>query len=134
MYRADYADLAAVSLLPATTGVVLAFSRFPAVKRCVTVHRFSMRERILALEWAEASRALGFSRLMIEPAEECGDGEIREFLLIYTDDPSWASWGVACGADGLTVWQSAWGNTIGVFESLRAAFSAIEQLGKPAAA
>jgi hypothetical protein len=130
MYRADYADLAAASPLPATTGVVLVFGRFPAVQRCVTVHRFSVRERILALEWAEASRALGFSRLMIEPAAECGDGEIREFMLIYTGDTSWASWGVGCGADGLTVWQSAWGNTIGVFESLRAAFSVIEQLSQ----
>jgi len=130
MYQADYADLAQASLPPAANCEVLAFDRFAATRRCVTVHRFSVRERILALEWAEASRALGFSRLMIEPAAECDDGEVREFLLIYTDDQSWASWGIACGADGLTVWQSAWGTTIGVFQSLRKAFDAIERLGR----
>jgi hypothetical protein len=130
MYQADYTDFAQASLPSATTCQVLDFDRFAAAKRCVSVHRFSMRERILAIEWAEASRTLGFSRLMIEPAAECDDGEIREFLLIYSFDHSWASWGIACGADGLTVWQSARGTTIGVFQSLRAAFDVIERLGR----
>ena len=130
MYRVDYANFANASPPSPKAGVVLAFGRFSAANRSTPVHRFSMRERMIALEWAQTSRRLGFSRLTIEPAAECGDGEVCEFLLIYTKDFSWATWGIGCGADGLTVWQAAWGNTVGVFQSLNAAFGVIEKLGQ----
>ncbi len=79
------------------------------------VHRFTPRDRIMALSWADAISAAGYARMAFEPAEADGGGE---FLLVYGRDSDWASWGIGCGQDGLTLWKTACGTTVGVYPTL----------------
>ena len=92
------------------------------------VHRFTMRDRITVLDWAASAQCLGLTRVVFEAAEDLGDSETGEFLLIYPAGGAWASWGIACGERGLTLWHSARGTTIGLFDTMGEALNRIQLL------
>ena len=100
-------------------------------------HRFSIRDRIVALDWAEQALSLGLTRLTFEAAADLGGEEIDgdepgEFILIYAGGAAWASWGIGCGADGMTLWHSPRGKTIGRFATLREALDQVTALSTAA--
>ena len=128
MFLAKLAARVQSNTQPNSPGLVLPFHREPPAGRLLPAHRFSVRDRICAVQWADSARSLGFTRMAIEPATESDDGESAEFLLIYAHGNSWATWGVACSAAGLVLWRSARGTTIGLFETLSAALAEIERL------
>ncbi len=94
---------------------ILAFPGQPTKKNTREVHRFTPRDRITAHDRASAISAAGYARIAFEPPEPDGCGE---FLLVYGRDSKWASWGIGCGQDGLTLWKTACGTTVGIYETL----------------
>lgn len=86
---------------------------------------FSTRDRIAALAWVERVRTIGFSRLVFEAAEQTAEEDWGAFILIYESSAAWASWGVGCAGRGYTLWRSACGTTMGVYDSLSAALDAL---------
>ncbi len=119
-----------IRVLAANAGIsgVLAFPTRALGQGARMVHRFSMRDRITALDWACSDQSVGHSRLVFEAAEDIGDSETGEFLLVYADGAAWASWGIGCGALGMTLWHSARGTTIGRFDTLSEALDRIHAL------
>lgn len=111
--------------VPASGAVVIAF---PGTGRRIApsaVWRFSIRDRIVALDWERHSQSLGYTRVVFEAPEADFDGDAGEFLLVYAHGTSWAAWGVGCGPDGLTLWHAARGTTIGLFDTMKAALAQI---------
>ena len=92
------------------------------------IYRFSARDRIVALHWAEQISAAGFSKMVFEKPGPGSTEATGEFLLVYGRDSGWASWGIGCGEDGLTLWKSACGTTIGIFATMREALDRLEKL------
>ena len=107
--------------LSARDPVVIAF---PPPARPVG-NRLSMRDRIEALRWADAARAFGYTRVVLESGAEPREPELGDFLLAYWRDASWATWGVGCVEDGFMLWRPATGATVGRFATLRAALEKI---------
>lgn len=93
------------------------------------VSRFSTRDRITALDWAQAAQRLGYTRVVFEAAEDLGETNTGEFLLVYAEGAPWASWGIGCGDEGMTLWHSARGTTIGRFATLAEALGRIQGHG-----
>ena len=113
-----------VSRLP-MQGLIVAF---PGPREAVgrrAVDGFNMRDRIAALAWVERARAIGFTRLVFEEAGRTIEEDFGPFIMIYESCASWASWGVGCAGRGYTLWRSACGTTMGVYESLSAALDAL---------
>jgi hypothetical protein len=79
------------------------------------------------LNWAETIFDAGYSRMVFEKPG-AGSDETGEFLLVYSPNSAWASWGIGCGEDGLTLWKSACGTTIGTFATLREALDRLSAL------
>jgi hypothetical protein len=107
--------------LSARNSIILAF---PAPARPIA-NRFSMRDRIEALRWAEAARASGYARVVLDTCAEALEPELGDFLLVYRRNAAWASWGVGCVEDGFMLWTSATGATVGRFATLTAALEKI---------
>lgn len=110
---------------------ILAFPGQRAPRHAPTARRFSLRDRIVALNWAETVFASGFARMVFEqPADGCG-AEDGEFLLVYGRNSGWASWGIGCAEDGLMLWKSACGTTVGTFATLAEALDRLAALRSP---
>jgi hypothetical protein len=88
-------------------------------------NRFSMRDRMEALQWAETARSHGYTRLVFDTACESSGHEPGDFIMIYERDGVWASWGIGCGTEDLTLWRPSNGQTIGTFPTMRTALAAI---------
>lgn len=108
------------------TAQLIAFPGIRGVRGARTTSRFSMRDRIMALDWSDAVRPLGFTKLVFEDAGDFGDNETGEFVLIYEKCASWASWGIGYGERGMTLWRSACGTTMGQYATLGEALSALQ--------
>ncbi len=108
-------------MLPARSGVVLAFARPLA-----TGNHFRLRERVELLEWADWARGLGICRVSLERAEPHDDRqEVGDFVLIYDESTEWARWAVAPEQGCYLLWSPNSGQTIGRFPTLGAALAAI---------
>jgi hypothetical protein len=128
MNAADRLQRQAQSLAQPERGKVLAFPGSLRAPVPAAANRFSMKDRMTAYSWAEDARSLGYSRLVFEPAAEIDGVQAGEFLLIYGQNASWSAWGVGCDTDGLTLWHSPRGTTIGRFQSMHEALSRIQEL------
>jgi hypothetical protein len=104
--------------------------QFPAPVR-PAANRFSMRDRIEALRWAEAARASGYTRVVLDTCAEALEPDLGDFMLVYRRDSNWASWGVGCVAEGFMLWSPATGVTVGGFSTLAAALEKILALSCP---
>lgn len=100
---------------------ILAFVRPPPNPAGLNV-----RERIAALRWADAARPYGVRAVRIHDPEPGDDPGIGGFLLIYRDDPHWATWGIAAGGGRYEVWRPASGATVGRFATLTEALAVIQ--------
>ncbi len=98
------------------TGVVVAFRPARAV-----ADRFTWRDRINLLEWAETAGALGICRVSLERPE----AEMGDFALFYDATTEWARWAVARDGGGYLLWSPNSGETVGLFPSLAAALAGI---------
>jgi len=107
--------------LPARNSVVIAF---PAPARPIA-NRFSTRDRIEALRWAEVARASGYTRVVLDTCAEALEPELGDFLLVYRRNANWASWGVGCVEAGFMLWSPATGATVGRFSTLAEALEKI---------
>ncbi|HEY0418270.1 MAG TPA: hypothetical protein VGC80_01995 [Acetobacteraceae bacterium] len=103
-------------------GVVIPF---PLVAR--RANRLSTRDRIEALNWSDAARGFGISRVVIHDAEDDANPEIGDFMLLYSQDGGWARWGVGCSNGEFIVWQAASGRNFGHFPTLRSALDSLLQ-------
>ncbi len=109
---------------------VIAFPTSPlmlaAAAKRITIYRFSLRDRIAALDRAETVQSQGIRRVVFESAADFGESECGEFLLIYQRSNPWATWGIGCNEAGFTLWRTAYGTTLGQFCSLSDALRSIE--------
>lgn len=100
----------------------------PFVRRLPVASGLSVRERITALNWAEAARPFGVRAVHIHDPEPGDDPDVNSFLLIYCDDASWAKWGVAMRGGRYELWRPASGATIGWYPTLADALSMIQMV------
>ncbi len=98
------------------TGLVVAFR--PARE---VADRFTWRDRIDLLKWAETAGPLGICRVSLERPE----AEVGDFVLLYDSAAEWARWAVARDGAGYLLWSPNSGETIGSFPSLAAALAGI---------
>lgn len=103
----------------APTGVVVDFR--PAR---TAANRFTWRDRIDLLAWAETARALGICRVALERPEP----EMGEFALLYDGPAEWARWAVARDGGAYLLWSPNSGETVGSFPSLAAALAGIRDV------
>lgn len=104
---------------------------FVSVKRErveASAYRFSIVDRMAAHSWTESARQLGYTKLVFEPAAQIDGAPSGEFLLVYARDCAWSSWGVGCDSDGLTLWHSPRGKTIGRFRCMQDALDKISEI------
>ena len=106
---------------PARNAVVIPF---PVPTRPVG-NRFSMRDRMAALRWADTAREAGYTRVVLDTSGEEFEPHLGDFLLAYRRDAIWASWGVGCIDDGFMLWCPATGVTVGNYPTLIAALDKI---------
>ena len=105
---------------PQTSATILPFIRPPRPG-----NRLSMRDRITAHEWHQAATAAGYARIAFENAADDDAPELGDFLLIYTSDTQWASWGIGCSDGGFIVWRPADGATRSWHRTLSQALGAV---------
>jgi len=75
----------------------------------------------------EGGRAAGIGRVVIETWEMGEDPSVvGDFAMIYRLDTDWASWAVAHSNGRYQVWETAFGQTLGVFPMLPAALACLE--------
>ncbi len=78
--------------------------------------------------WAIESGLSNFGRISFEKAHGLSQSGLREYMLFYSRDSAWASWGIGCVRDGYMLWQANRGVTIGRFKTLRAALDELQRL------
>ena len=87
--------------------------------------RLSVVDRIAALRWSERSTQHGYSRIEFDRASEGSGHAPGDFMLIYPRGGVWARWGIGCGPDGLMLWNTANGVTVGTFSSMVETLAAV---------
>ncbi len=100
--------------VPEGSAVVLPFRPVPRLH-----NRFTPRDRSEALLWTQEAGLHGYTDILFESAGEGAGHEPGDYMLVYARDTKWASWGIASHADGLTLWNTASGITVGIFTSMR---------------
>jgi len=99
----------------------------PFVRRAPIVQAgLTVRERIAALQWADAARPYGVRAVHIHDPEPGDDPNVGSFLLIYCDNALWARWGSSVGGGRFEVWRPASGATVGRFATLDEALETIQ--------
>ncbi|MCW3474102.1 hypothetical protein [Limobrevibacterium gyesilva] len=109
-----------MDLSSATSAVILSF---PPPAR--PTNRFTARDRIEVLRWADSAREEGYTRVALDNSAQEDEPELGDFLLVYRRDALWASWGVGCCDGGFIVWRPADGTTTGWYPCLKKALAAI---------
>jgi hypothetical protein len=104
----------------ASSAVVIPFA--PPVR---AGNRMSVRDKIVALEWADTARDAGYTRIALDTSASADEPELGDFLLIYEREAMWANWGVGCCDGGYMIWRPSDGATIGWYPTLEKALAAI---------
>lgn len=97
----------------------------PFVRRPAPQSGLGMRERIVAMRWADAARAHGVRAVRIHDPEPGDDPDQGSFLLIYCENALWARWGVSVSNGRFELWRPASGATVGQFATLDEALSVV---------
>ena len=90
-----------------TSAVILPFVRPSRVD-----NRMTFRDRMAAMEWQSSAIALGYTRVAFDTSTGVREPELGDFILIYTPETQWATWGVGCCDGGFIVWRPGDGVTI----------------------
>ncbi len=97
----------------------------PFARRERAANRMTTRDRMVALEWSDTARDMGYTRMAFDTSTPDDEPELGDFLLIYTPDAMWATWGVGCCDSGFIVWRAGDGATISWHPTLQHALNSI---------
>lgn len=87
--------------------------------------RFASRDLMALTQWMQRGEAHGYRRILIEAGSDTDSPEEGGYVLIYSRDCDWASWGVAPSAGGFAVWHCGTGADLGRFSSMLQALDSL---------
>lgn len=76
------------------------------------------RDLIAVTCWMQRADGHGYGRVLIENGAGGGRPEAADYVLIYSPDSEWASWGIARDDEGVLVWHCGSGTDLGRFDTM----------------
>ena len=87
--------------------------------------RFTSRDMMALTQWMQRGEAHGYRRVLIEAGSDAGSPEEGGYVLIYSPERDWASWGVAPCDGGFAIWHCGTGADMGRFPSMLQALDSL---------
>ena len=87
--------------------------------------RFTSRDLMALGQWMQRGEAHGYRRVLIEAGSDTDSPEEGGYVLIYSPDRDWASWGVAPCGGGFAIWHCGTGSDMGRYPSLLQALDSL---------
>ncbi len=97
----------------------------PFMPRRGVENRLTAQDRIDALVWESTVDPASCGRMIIHHRQHNDDPEIGDFISIYRQNSSWATWGVARRGAVVSLWRCATGADLGEFATVREALATI---------
>ncbi len=100
----------------------------PFMPRRVLDNRLTAQDRIDALVWESTVDTASCGRMVIHHRQHNDDPEIGDFISIYRQNCSWATWGVARRGQVVSLWRCATGADLSEFTTVREALATIASI------